>query len=862
MDLFDLFAKISLDTSGYEKGLADASGRTSSFADKLKNGLATAAKVGAAAVGAATTAAAAFAGESVKTGMAFDASMSQVAATMGLTVQDIENNVNGAGDTFDMLREKALQMGSETKFTSQEAAEGLNILAMSGYDATDAVGMIEDVLHLAAAGSMDMASAAGFVSGAMKGFADDTKDAQYYADLMAKGATLANTDVTQLGAALSGGAAAAKSYGQSADTVTIALLRLAEQGETGDAAATALAATMKNLFAPTDQAANAMEKLGVSAFDSSGNARDFNDVVNELNAAMSGLTDQERTQYGQTIFGIQGFDAYNKMVVTSTEKQEEWAEALAGASGEAARQYDTMTDNLVGDIDKWNSALDGFKIALSDELTPSLREFTQFGAESVGTLTAAFKEGSLSGAMEAFGTVLSDGLNMVITVLPDFVNAGMQLLGALGEGLIANLPVLMSAAFEIVQKLVSDITESLPALADGALQIVGMLANGIMDALPLLTQAAIDIIGKLTEGLAENLPQMIESGLQTLLEFSGSLRENAGMLVDAAISLIQTLADGLIEALPAMIETIPLIVSNIANIINDNAPKLLNTAAELIWKLVTGLIDNIPVILENMPQIIAAIWDTIQAINWLDLGSKLIDGIAKGISSMVQTLAGTVRNIMQHPLDFLINLRTQFQSLGKNLIQFFSSGISGMVQTVFGVIRNIGASITNSILNLVRSAKGWGIDMIQGFVNGIASMISRVVDTVKGLADKVRSFLHFSRPDTGPLRDYETWMPDFMKGLANGIDSNAWRVEDAVSGLADKMQIGMDAAFSPELSVSRVATVQESRQSAAKEYGDINININGARYSDEESLAQAVAQAVSQVIQFEADRKRAAYGAA
>ncbi|MBR5112800.1 MAG: phage tail tape measure protein, partial [Clostridia bacterium] len=83
------------------------------------------------------------------------------------------------------------------------------ILAMSGYDANQSISMIEDVLHLAAAGSMEMGDAAGFISGALKGFNDETKDSRYYADLMAKGATLANTSVSQLGEAMASGAAGA-----------------------------------------------------------------------------------------------------------------------------------------------------------------------------------------------------------------------------------------------------------------------------------------------------------------------------------------------------------------------------------------------------------------------------------------------------------------------------------------------------------------------------------------------------------------------------------------------------------------------------------------------------------------------------
>lgn len=376
MDVFELVAKLRLDSSEYEAGVKNAkdSGEKLSKASKglkaLDNGVNKILKVGAVAATAAAAGMTAFAKSAVDTGMGFDAAMSQVAATLGTTV-----------DQIGELRAKAQEMGASTVYSAKEAAEGLNILAMSGYDADQSIGMIEDVLHLAAAGGMDMASAAGFISGAMKGFADDTKDAGYYADLMAKGATLANTSVSQLGDALSSGAAVAASYGQSAETTTIALLRLAEQGEAGSAAGTALAAAMKNLYAPTDQAAKKMAELGVNAFDTTtGKARDFNTVVNELQASMAGMTDQERTANAQLIFGIQGFNAYNKMVVTGTERQAEWAEALAHASdagGEAARQYATMTDNLQGDMTALSSATEGVKIAFSEGVTPAIRETVQ-----------------------------------------------------------------------------------------------------------------------------------------------------------------------------------------------------------------------------------------------------------------------------------------------------------------------------------------------------------------------------------------------------------------------------------------------------------------------------------------------------
>lgn len=385
MNAFDLFAKLTLDTSEYEKKLTsaekEAANRWGVTTDTVAAGVTKVQKGAMMLAGAGVAAVGAFGVSAVKTGMEFESSMSQVAATMGMSASDIANNVNGAGDTFAALSEKAREMGGTTVYSASEAAEGLNILAMSGYDAEQSMSMIEDVLHLAAAGSMDMGSAAAYVSGAMKGFNDASKDSGYYADLMAQGATLANTSVAQLGEAMSSGAATAASYGQTADSMTLSLLRLAEQGEVGSAAGTALAAAMKDLYTPTDQARAALDELGVSAYDSEGKARDFNTVVNELEASMEGMTDEQKAAYKQTIFGIQGLNAYNKMVVTSKDKQDEWSAALASASdgmGAAAQQYDTMTDNLQGALDGLKSAFSELKIQVSEKLAPHLQTLVEW----------------------------------------------------------------------------------------------------------------------------------------------------------------------------------------------------------------------------------------------------------------------------------------------------------------------------------------------------------------------------------------------------------------------------------------------------------------------------------------------------
>lgn len=503
MNVLELFATLTLDSSEYERKLKEASeqaskstGATASAVQKkagqIQKGMLTMAAAGAAAVGA-------FGVASVKTSMEFDSAMSQVAATMGLTTADIENNVGGAGDTFAALSDKAKEMGASTNYSATEAAEGLNILAMSGYDAETSMGMLGDVLHLAAAGGMDMASAAGYVSGTMKGFNDATKDSGYYADLMAKGATLANTSVQQLGEAMSAGAAGAASYSQTADSMTVSLLRLAEQGEVGAAAGTALAAAMKNLYTPTDQAKQVLEQLGVNAYDPvTHKARDFNTVVDELSEALSGYSEEEANAYKQTIFGIQGLDAYNKMAVTGVERQKEWAEALAGASegaGEAAKQYETMTDNLQGDLDILSSSFDAFKQNLGDQLMPVVRNLVQGLTSLINNFDTIAP--IVVGAAVAFGTfAVAINIGNIIKSVTTAFAAFNAILAANPIGIVIALIAGLVAAIVTLWKNNEDFRNKVTAAWEAVKSAAGALRDGLVSAWNAITAKWEEAKGK------------------------------------------------------------------------------------------------------------------------------------------------------------------------------------------------------------------------------------------------------------------------------------------------------------------------------------------------------------------------------
>lgn len=382
-----------------------------------------------------------------------------------------------------------------------------------------------------------------------------------------------------------------------------------------------------------------------------------------------------------------------------------------------------------------------------------------------------------------------------------------------------------------IQNFVQTAVEQLPQLITTGAQLVSGLVSGIIQALPQLKQTASTMFENLRIYLQENLPQMISAGLQTLLSFSGSLRENAGQLVDAALNLIKTLANGLIQSLPALIENVPTIVSNIAGIINDNAPKLIATAVELIWNLVKGIIQSIPTIVENIPKIIKAIVDVIMAFDWLNLGGNIIKGLANGVKNLGSSVAQAVRNVLQNPIQFLQNLVNNFKNMGRNLMQFLGSGISGMSSSILSAIRNVLNAGINLIKSLPSQAVKWGKDFIQGLAGGIMSAARALLDSVKSIAKSIASFLHFSRPDVGPLRDYETWMPDMIDGMAEGIYKNAYKLENAVSSLSAGMEMRMGGAAAGGAGGSTV-----------------NITVNPAKGMSEQQVADLVMQRMQHAV--------------
>lgn len=654
---YSITGDTKLDTSGFTKGISSMTVAAGNLISDLTK------TAGSKLLGLAQS--------SVSVGMNFDASMSQVAATMGTTV-----------DQIDELTKTAKEMGSTTKFTATQAADALNYLALAGYDADKAAEVLPSVLNLSAAGGMDLAYASDLVTDAMASLNIEAnkQNVDEFGNKLAMAASKANANVAQLGEAiLTVGGTAANLKGGTTE-LTTALGLLANVGLKGAEGGTHLRNIILSLQSPTDSAAKIMDALGLSVYDAQGNMRGLNEILGDLNTAMDGMTQGQKDSIINQLFNKTDLAAVNGLLAAQGEQWDSLAAQIDAADDAMGQMAETQQDNLQGVMTSLGSAFEGLQLAVYNELEPSLTDLGNYGIQCIRTLTTALSEGGPETMLQAAGEILSD----------------------LAAGIAEQLPGLMQSGVEIITQLATGVVEATPQILAVAASVLGALIQGLSEALPQLVDTGIQMISQLGEGLKSGLPDLLAQALPIAADFASGLRENIGQLIDAGIEFILNLAQGIADGLPTLIEYLPGIVSDIAGIINDNAPKLLMAGVYLIETLGKGLIDAIPTIVANIPQICQAIFDVFTAFRWLDIGKFIVDGIWNGISSGWTFVVDKVKdlaNMLPKAVKAILGIHSPskvFDEIGKNICLGLAQGLTTNASLAEDAAKQVVASVTRA----------------------------------------------------------------------------------------------------------------------------------------------------------------------
>ena len=436
----DLVFNTRINTEGFQSGLSEIQQQTRGLSGTTQTALgnlaANAAMSVANAVKDAFTEAASYV---VETGKSFEASMSQVTATMGLTT---------ASEEYEVLSAAAKEMGATTKYSATQAGEALNYLALAGYSAENSVKALPTVLNVAAAGGIDLAYASDMITDSMSALGLEMSDLTGFSDKLAKTSQKSNTSVAQLGEAILTVGGTAKSLAGGVDELNTMLGLIADNGIKGAEGGTALRNIILSLSAPTDTAAAALKELNVQAFDSDGNLRELSDVFGDLNTALAPLTDEEKTQFLNKIFNKVDLKAVNAILGATSKRVDETStrfDELRGyiedCDGAAAQMAETMSDNLEGDMQILNSSLEAVGVSTYEKFSGPMREavqeitgiFDELNEKINGELgdkleTLAEKLGDV--AVQAAEFAVDEGIPKLIDALGWICDHGDELLNA------------------------------------------------------------------------------------------------------------------------------------------------------------------------------------------------------------------------------------------------------------------------------------------------------------------------------------------------------------------------------------------------------------------------------------------------
>lgn len=681
----------------------------------------------------------------------FNDAMSQAAGALDKPMSEMED-----------LRQLAIQTGQDTVFSATDAGNAITELAKGGLTEADIkAGALKTTMDLAASSGMDLGEAANVVVQAMGAFGLSANESAEAANALAGAAAASSTDVEPLTQALAQCSAGAKNAGWSIQETTAVLARFADAGIEGSDAGTSLKTMLQRLAAPTDSAATMIEQLGIQTRDSSGTLLGASEIAEELQDKLGGLDSASRDAALSTIFGSDAMRAATVMMNSGTEGLQKYIDAANDQEAAQRLANSQMSDGSRA-IEELKGSLETAAIQIGDTLAPIVQKV----AELITALVNKF-------------SALPEGVQQVIVVVGILVAALGPLLMVIGQ-----ISLGISAVAGALSKL--------SGIGGVATKLVGGIKTAVTGLLGMIT--AHPVIAVITAIIA---------ALVTLYNKCEWFREGVNRILKAIRDGFFAAWDGIVEFFT---ETIP-------NAWNEMLSSLL--ANPTIRTIVTTITDSFTKLKENLngiwngiKQLAQNAWEFIKnatlapVLLMIDLVTGDFEKLKSDLENILNNIKNAVANIWDSIKEITSNIWNEIKNVVSTLVSLVKEtaisgfealrdGIKNAIRELPKIVSDIFEKIGSTISGWIDNAWEWGADFINGLKEGILSGVRGIVDAVKGIGDKIRSFLHFSRPDEGPLRDYETWMPDFIDGMVKGINENVYKVSNAVKRVAKTMSESM-----------------------------------------------------------------------
>ncbi|MCV3193740.1 phage tail tape measure protein [Enterococcus faecium] len=819
MEQFSVEALLKATDSGFVKTFKDAQDAVKTF-EKKSNSMTTAVgKVmqgtGAAMTKYITTPLIGVGVAVAKVGGDFEEQMSRVKAISGAT-----------GDTFEQMKQQAIDLGAKTAFSAKESAAGMENLASAGFSAQEIMKAMPGLLDLAAVSGGDVALASENTATALRGFGLEASEAGHVADVFARAAADTNAEVGDMGEALKYVAPVANSMGISLEETAAAIGIMSDAGIKGSQAGTTLRGALSRLARPTKAMQDTMDNLGVSFYDADGKMKPLKTQVELLKKAFEGLTPEQQQNALVTLYGQESLSGMMALIDKGPDSLGKLTKSLKDSDGAADDMARTMQDNMNSSIEQMFGAFESAAIVIQKILAPSIKKV----ADAISGLVEKFVSApeSTQRLVVAIGAI-AIAIGPVLYALGMLVKAFQTMkvgLGVLGNGI--SLFKKLGSAIGFLTSPVGLVIAAVALLVVGFIYLWNTSEDfrnfwiGLWEGIKSAVSSAVEWIQNAWKSTGEwfnNLWKSIKEGADnvwtTIQEAPGKAADWIKNKWTETKEFFSSIWDGIKEAASSAWEGIvnilaPYVIA-IKNVFQpmidfftnlwSQIGSIAGSAWEIIKTAVMGpillLIDLITGNFNQLKEDASMLWTTLTT-NIQNIITTFVD-IVVGYYTALKDTVINIWNVLTSTIkDVWNSFTTWIKETTNNIVNSIKQGWNNLKQGTIDLFNNMiqGAKdLWNSFkawfINLVIGTKdniiqGWEnlkqgtIDTFNNLVNGAQEAWDNLVNAVSDTVDRVTGWFD-NLKNIDLLAAGKAIMDSFLEGL-----QNAWKsVQDFVGGIGD-----------------------------------------------------------------------------
>lgn len=764
---------------------------------------------------------------------------SHFADVLAAASSNANTNVEMLGESFQYVAPVAGSMGA----SAEDLSIALGLMANSGIKGTQAGNALKNALINITKPTKNQMQAM-----TRLGLATEETITKYDADEIAKKQTIVENKTLALEKAQNNYTEAVNKYGEDSTKAKNALISIetaennltlaqndltkAQNGtieKTGDFKSAFVDAqgNMKPLGETMNILRDTMGAVNVDLVDSEGNLKSYDDIIGEVSETADGLTQAEQLKNAAMIFGKENLAGMLSIINATDDDYNKLTNSIYDCDGTAKDMSDTMQDNLAGQLTILKSQLQELAISFGDMLMPIIRKVVgkiqglvdKLNGMDEGTraiiISVALFVAAIAPALIVIGKLIS-AVGTIMTIIPKVKTAITAVKTAMSAlnitislnpiGILIGVLVALVAAFiylwnncEDFRQFWIDLWENIKSYATKAREFlsgfftyfwnkiketVETVWGGILDFFVTIFTVIGDFFSTTWSGILEFFITIFEGLKNAVTTVWGGILEFFVTIFTAIGDFFSTTWGNILDFFITIFEGLKNTATTVWTTISDFFAMIWDGIKNIFTTVVTAISDFLSTTWENIKTVTNTVFTAIS-----DFFTTIWDSIKTKTTNFMNSLKTFMSYIWTNIKNTVSNLVSGIKDNVLNVFGSMKDGVKEKVSGIFSSIKDTFSDIKNHITGLASDAWNWGADFIDGLVNGIKSGIQNIIDTVSDVAETIKSYLHFSVPDVGPLTDYESWMPDFMKGLAKGIKDSQSLVSKAINGVANDMII-------------------------------------------------------------------------